>query len=283
MKTYFAVEIIFNQIPDEEIVASLWEFTPLGLLDENEKISLYFQSKVDFDIESISASIKLIQGSAEKLDFKISTKELPYENWNEEWEKSLQVIHVSDRIVIKPTFREYAAKPGQIVLTIDPKMSFGTGEHQTTKLVLASLEKYVREGMNILDVGTGTAVLAIAAVKLGAERAIAIDNDDICFENGLENVRLNFVEDKIEILTGTISDIKEKSFDVITANIQKNVLTEIAEEILKRTKKNGVIILSGLLIKDEVDTRNRYENLGAVLLEKNILDEWICLIFKKNI
>lgn len=283
MKTYFSVEILFNHAPNEEIVASLWEFSPLGLLDENEKISLYFQSKDDFDIELISASIKSIMVGTVKLDFKIATKELPYENWNEEWEKSLQAIHVSDRIVIKPTFREYAAKPDQIVLTIDPKMSFGTGEHQTTKLVLLSLEKYMRKGMNILDVGTGTAVLAIAAVKLGAERATAIDNDDICFENGLENVKLNDVQDKIEILTGTISEIKEKSFDMVTANIQKNVLLEIAEEILKRTKKSGVIILSGLLIKDEEDICKRYENLDAELLEKNIMDEWICLVFKKNI
>lgn len=283
MKTYFAVEISFKNIPDEEIVASLWKFSPLGVLDENEKVLLYFQNQDDFDANLISDSLNSYKDDAVELQFEIRTNELPYENWNEEWEKSLQVIHVTDRIVIKPTFRGYAAAPYQIVLTIDPKMSFGTGEHQTTKLVLKSLEKFVREGMEILDVGTGTAILAIAAVKLGASHATALDNDDICFENGIENVRLNNVEQRVEILTGTIDDIKEKSFDLITANIQKNVLLEIAEEIIQRTKKDGIIILSGLLIKDELGIRSRYEKFGAELLDHNIMDEWLCLIFKKNI
>lgn len=283
MKTYFAVEIFFKNIPDEEIVASLWKFSPLGVLDENEKVSLYFQNQDDFETNLISDSLNSYKDDAVELQFEIRTNELPYENWNEEWEKSLQVIHVTDRIVIKPTFREYAAAPYQIVLTIDPKMSFGTGEHQTTKLVLKSLEIFVHEGMEILDVGTGTAILAIAAVKLGASHATALDNDDICFENGIENVRLNNVEQRVEILTGTIDDIKEKSFDLITANIQKNVLLEIAEEIIQRTKKDGIIILSGLLIKDELDIRSRYEKFGAELLDHNIMDEWLCLIFKKNI
>lgn len=280
MKTYFALEIIFDSIPNEDIVATLWKFAPLGLLDENEKIVLYFQNSSDFNIHEVENFLH--QFSYEK-NFTINAKELPLTNWNEEWERSLEVIHVSDRIVIKPTFRDYEAKPGQIVLIIDPKMSFGTGEHQTTKLVLLALEKFVSQGMKILDVGTGTAVLAIASIKLGAASAIAIDNDDICFENGIENTKLNEVENFVSIRTGILEEILEKDFDLITANIQKNVLMEIADKIIESCNLNGVIILSGLLIKDENDIRSYYEKLGCRFLEKQVMDEWISLIFKKNI
>ena len=100
-------------------------------------------------------------------------------------------------------------------------MSFGTGEHQTTKLMLKLIEKYVKPGMKILDVGSGTAVLSIASVKLGAEKAIAIDNDELCYENGTENCRINKVENYIEIMTGETKDIAEDDFDIILGKHSK--------------------------------------------------------------
>lgn len=281
MKTYFALEINFSSQPDEELIASLWKFSPLGLLDENNQIILYFQNESDFNINEIKSYISNRISQNSIANFQMNVKELPLTNWNEEWEKSLQVIHVSDRIVIKPTFREYEQKGNQIVITIDPKMSFGTGEHQTTKLVLLALEKFIYSGSKVLDVGTGTAVLAIASIKLGAVSSIGIDNDDICLENGIENVKLNEAEDKVSVRTGSIYDIHENDFDLITVNIQKNVLLEIASEITSRCKQDGLIILSGLLIKDENDIRLCYEKLGCNFIEKQIMDEWICLVFRK--
>ncbi|MDZ7624568.1 MAG: 50S ribosomal protein L11 methyltransferase [Ignavibacteriaceae bacterium] len=168
--------------------------------------------------------------------FRIEKEILEDKNWNEIWEKSREVIRVSDRIVIKPTFKEYSAKPDEIVLTIDPKMSFGTGEHQTTKLILRLLEKYVTKGMKVLDVGSGTGILAIASVKLGASKAVAVDFDEICLENCKENSLLNEVSDSVEIITGEIDDVKEKDFDLILANIQKNVLLDIADKIKIETE-----------------------------------------------
>ena len=156
-------------------------------------------------------------------------------------------MHGCQKIIIKPSFKDYIAKEGEIVITIDPKMSFGTGEHQTTKLVLQMLEKYVKPEMKILDVGAGTGILSIAAIKLGAASAVAIDTDEVCYENCKENCELNGVADHIKILTSGINDVRENDFDLILANIQNNVLLEISNEIKKRLIKNKTVILSGLL------------------------------------
>ncbi len=161
-------------------------------------------------------------------------------------------------------------------------MSFGTGEHQTTKLVLNELEKEIKGDEKVLDVGSGTAILSIAAIKLGAKQAVAIDNDEWCYDNAWENAEQNLVVNNIEIKTGEIKDIEEKDFDLIIANIQKNVLLEIVVEIAKRIKPKGKIILSGLLETDEKDIKEKYEQLGFELTNKNQMDEWIVLVFNKR-
>jgi ribosomal protein L11 methyltransferase len=210
-------------------------------------------------------------------NFSVEENLIEDKNWNEEWEKSVRVIEVSDKLVIKPTFKDYQAKPGQIIIIIDPKMSFGTGEHQTTKLVLQFLEKNVKNGIRVLDVGSGTGVLAIAAVKLGAESAIAIDNDEWCYDNGRENCRLNSVDKEVDVKLGEIKDIAGNNFDLITANIQKNILLDIAEEIKNRLKPGGLLILSGLLYNDEEDIVKKYSSLNFEMLEKKSLDEWMAV------
>jgi len=175
-------------------------------------------------------------------------------------------------------FKNYSAKDNEIVLTIDPKMSFGTGEHQTTKLILRLLEKYVQIKMKVLDVGSGTGILAIAAVKLGAEKVVAIDFDEICLENCKENCVLNNVEDSVEILTGEIDEVKKKDFDLVLANIQKNVLLEIAEKIKSKLNQNGVVILSGLLESDKTAIEEKYHLLGFKTEHVAVMDEWIAIV-----
>jgi len=219
---------------------------------------------------------------SEKLvsSFKIEKELLEDKNWNELWEKSREVIRVSERIVIKPSFRKYEANKNEIILTIDPKMSFGTGEHQSTKLVLRLLEKYVKKGMKVLDVGSGTGILAIAAVKLGATQVVAVDFDEICLNNCKENCVINGVENSIEILTGEIDVVKENDFDLILANIQKNILLEIAEKIKAKLKPNGLVILSGLLESDKIAIENKYHSLGFRTEEIEQMDEWIAIVFR---
>lgn len=279
MKYYKEFLITAEPFLPEIISGVLWELNIDGINEEVNCIKVFAQT--DSNVSKAEIESQLHSLKTENIIKKYSVEEnlLPVKNWNEEWEKSIQVIHVSDRIVIKPTFREYEQKENEIVIALDPKMSFGTGEHQTTKIVLTLLQKYVNKNISFLDVGSGTAVLSIAAVKLGASNAIAVDTDEWCFVNGKENSSLNNIADRIDVRQCELKDVTENNFDFIAANIQKNILIEIADEIRKRISANGKIILSGLLITDESEINDKYSSLGFRLVDKLQMDEWIGLVF----
>jgi ribosomal protein L11 methyltransferase len=283
MKNFFVYKIFCNPFDLELLSGILWDFDITGLLENDEYISVFTSgNSKDTEVEFNSALNKLkIKNLIES--FRIEKEVLEDQNWNKLWEKSREVIRVSDRVVIKPTFKKYSAKNGEIVLTIDPKMSFGTGEHQTTKLILKLLEKYITQGMKILDVGSGTGILAIASVKLGASKAVAVDFDEICLDNCRENCILNGVDKSVEVLTGEIDVVKETGFDLILANIQKNVLLEIADKIKSKLKSGGIIILSGLLESDKSEIEIKYHSLGFKSVIIEAMDEWIAVVFEEII
>ena len=280
MKKYKEFLITAEPFNSELLSGVLWESNISGINEEVNCIKV-FTDDLSLTLEELKGRLQNLKN--ENLLFSFTIEENIYENknWNEEWEQSINVIEVSDKIIIKPTFRNYNAKPGQIVLVIDPKMSFGTGEHQTTKLVLVLLEKYTISGAQVLDVGSGSGILAIASIKLGARHAIAIDIDEWCYDNAIENSKLNNVAKSIDVFRGEITDIKESGFDLILANIQKNILLEIAPEIYSRLKPGGIVILSGLLDYDEADIKTEFSVLGLSFLETKILDSWIALVFQK--
>ncbi len=267
-------------IPDV-ISSLLWELDITGINEEINCLKVFAGGDSSIDAKLISEQLNKLSEQKMLFSYNVEENILEEKNWNEEWEKNVNVIEVSDKIVIKPTFRDYTTKEGQIVLTIDPKMSFGTGEHQTTKLVLKMIEKYIRKNIKVLDVGSGTGVLAIAAVKLGADSAVAVDNDEWCFENAAENCRLNNVADKINVIRGEIKDVNEKQFGIVLANIQKNILLNIASDIKDKILKDGIVILSGLLFSDEKEIIAAYKKLGFEFLEMAVMDEWISIVMKK--
>ncbi|MCX7798171.1 MAG: 50S ribosomal protein L11 methyltransferase [Melioribacter sp.] len=275
-------KITVKTIPqNNEIISGLlWQINLNGIEEtENELIILYEESKniSATDIKNIldaATENKLIES------YQMTIQELEDKNWNEEYEKRVNIIEVSEKLVIKPSFKHYLPKEGQVVITIDPKMSFGTGEHQTTKMVLRLLEKYVKKDDFVLDIGSGTGILAIASILLGANKAIGIDIDEWCLVNGIENVKANNLENKVEIRLAEVHQIPERDFDIITANINKNVLIDIAEEIKKKIKKTGILILSGLLDTDEEEIIKKYTSLGFFPFEKSQMDEWISIAFK---
>jgi ribosomal protein L11 methyltransferase len=261
----------------------LWELPIDGITEENDNLVIYAPEKTGIKKSDVEFQLnKLIQQGLIN-SFSVEVSEIENKNWNEEWEKSINVIEVTDKIVIKPTFKEYTTKSNQVIITIDPKMSFGTGEHQTTKLVLKLLEKFHLNEKSVLDVGTGTGILAIASIKLGARNAVAIDNDEWCYENSIENCQLNSVSEKIKVVLSGLNKVEEKNFDLILANIQKNILLDISNEIKNHISPAGFIILSGLLNNDEDDICSRYKSLGFTLFQKEQMDEWIALVFQNGV
>lgn len=280
MKKFYTYKIFSHPFNSELLSGIVWQFDITGLLEDDDHISV-FTSEVSSDTElQFTKALDHLKNDKLIDSYKIEKEVLEDQNWNKLWEKSREVIRVTDRIVIKPTFKEYEARSGEIVLTIDPKMSFGTGEHHTTKLMLRQLENFVKPGMKVLDVGSGTGILSIAAIKLGAAKAIAIDVDEICLENCMENCEVNNAEDTIEVMTGEIEIVQDKGFDLIVANIQKNVLLEIAEKIKHRLKENGTVILSGLLVADQQEIETKYHSLGFKTLQVEQMDEWIVVVLR---
>ena len=280
MKQYKEFKIKTIPFNPDILSGFLWELDISGITEEENDLKIFTDENSLVTKETLTNQLKkLVENNLIK-SFDIDEQNYEYKNWNEEWEKGLNVIEVSDHIVIKPSFKDYKNEKDKTVITIDPKMSFGTGEHQTTKLMIQLMEKYLERGVKVLDVGTGTGILSIAAINLGADYATAIDNDEWCFENIQENCRLNNVSDKIDIKITEIESVEKKEFDLILANIQKNVLQDIAGEIIKRLKKNGLVILSGLLIEDEKDIIEKYNDLS--LNDKKIMGEWLALVFRKQ-
>ncbi|MGK9476249.1 50S ribosomal protein L11 methyltransferase [Melioribacter sp. OK-6-Me] len=280
MKNY--KQVILTAIPRnyELLSGLLWNLPIEGINETETSLIIYYDTSTQISIDDFK---KVLDESVKNNlieSYDLSETELENKNWNEEYEKNVRVIEVTDKIVIKPSFKEYNAREDQIVITIDPKMSFGTGEHETTKLMIEMIEKYISPGIKVLDVGTGTGVLAITAVKLGAESAIGVDNDEWCHLNGNENRALNGVEDKVKIVLGEITDIDEGHFDIVLANINKNILLDIADEIKKKVKKTGLAILSGLLNADENDINNRYKSIGFRPIDKKSMGEWLSIVYR---
>lgn len=280
MKNYKEFIIAAKPFNSDLLSGCLWSLEIAGIqeLDNYLIVNALEENNISKnDIENLLNNLA-IENLLES--FTIEEKSYEDQNWNEEWEKTINVIHVSEKIVIKPTFKEFTPADHQIVIEIVPKMSFGTGEHQTTKLVLLALEKYVTPGIKTIDVGSGTGILAIASVLLGGKSAVAIDNDEWCLINGNENTELNNVREKVEVRNCEIHDVEEKDFDFVLANINKNVLLYINEDLYKKIKPGGKLILSGILDIDEEDIKKSYSLPKLKVIDKLQLDEWIALIFE---
>lgn len=278
-KTYKEFIIIAEPFNAEILSSILWELNIDGINEEVNCLKVFARDE-KVTSQSIENELSLLKENNLLREYSVHENFIVEKNWNEEWEKSREVIHVTDKIVIKPTFKDYDAKPGEIVLTLDPKMSFGTGDHQTTKICLQFIEKYIQPGMKVLDAGSGTAILGIAAAKLGAKKVIAFDIDEWCFENGIENTQLNSVADKVQIRKCELNDIPEKDFDLIIANIQKNILLDLGDGLKLRIKKEGTLILSGLLEMDRKAIKEKYASLEFSEIGFLQMDEWIGLVFK---
>lgn len=281
MKNFTEIIIRTQPFSSELLSGVVQLFTTLMGIEEGEnELVCYFSEFSDEDFEYLKKLLLNLQNEALIERFNVYNKIIEQKNWNEEWEKTIQPIKVSDKIVIKPSFRDYNPTGDDIVITIDPKMSFGTGYHQSTRIMIRLIERNIEPNMKVLDIGTGTGILAIVSAKLGARKIICCDNDEFVQENVRENFDKNNVGDKCSFIVGTIENIQNNDFDLILANIQKNVLLEIALDIRNKIKKNGLVILSGLLVEDELSIIEKYSGLGFHLFDKEIENEWIGLAFR---
>lgn len=253
----------------EDIQALLAFFEPLGFLEEEEYWTVTFGSG-----QWREHGMEITSLLKERFPFlHFSRRVIPQENWNRQWEESIRPVRVSERILIAPSWNVPDAPPGGIVILIDPKMSFGTGYHPTTRLVLRLLEKHVQGGERMLDIGTGTGILAIAARKLGAAYALGVDNDEWSYDNAVENVGRNGATG-IDIIFGSL-EVAQGTFALVVANITKNDIVAMLPEILVRGGPGAVFLFSGILAADRGEIEEEFALRGLRVLERLVEEEWI--------
>lgn len=172
------------------------------------------------------------------------------QNWNRQWEETVRAVRVG-RFLIKPTWADLPPDADEyLLLEIDPKMSFGTGYHESTRLVLRLIPERVKPGDRVLDAGTGTGILAIAAARLGAAHVDAFDFDPWSYTNAIENTYLNEVAERVHVMQGTLDEAPQGPFDLVLANINRNALLDMLPELTRRMAPDGRMVLAGLLKSD---------------------------------
>jgi ribosomal protein L11 methyltransferase len=199
--------------------------------------------------------------------------------WRDGWKEYFKPTRVGTRLVVKPSWESFDAAPEDVVLTLDPAGAFGTGTHETTRLVLAELERYVVAERPVLDVGTGSGILAIACCLLGASRVRALDIDDESVSACCENAERNGVAERIEVSKTPVQTLTDR-YPLVIANIETRILVPLAADLKARVQDGGVLILSGIL-RTEIETA-----LGAyrdfALLAQREMGEWAALVLKRT-
>lgn len=275
------IEIAFeitplNPVINEVLTALCSENGCDSFTDTEVGMSAYIPEK-DFDRASLDEMLKCITFD-EKIDYVINT--IASKNWNEEWEKNyFQPINVEGRCVIHSTFHtDYPETEYEII--IDPKMAFGTGHHATTSQMVSSMLDVDFTNKAVLDMGCGTGVLAMLASMKGASPILAIDIDEWSYDNTLENMRINKI-DNIEVKCGDAALLTEGQFDVVLANINRNILLNDMPAYVARLNAGGQLLMSGFYLEDLDMIKDKATELGLTYISHRVKSNWTCVSFAK--
>ncbi|MBE5743648.1 MAG: 50S ribosomal protein L11 methyltransferase [Clostridiales bacterium] len=300
----------------EELISSkLWEYTSYGVsvCDENDVIELITNRRNTWDYledrvtESIGSGVTLIKAyfDIEDADQKISSliKELfimrdnakdfikfgtletvrrivDGDDWIEIWRKHYKPMKIGD-VIVCPEWIEYNALPTDVVVKIDSNMAFGTGEHETTSMCIEFLSKYIKPDLTVIDVGTGSGILGISAVLLGAKRSVMTDIDVVAVETAKHNAILNKVNNKCLITLDDLLSEQDAVGDIVVANITADILCVLANSIQKHVKFGTKLILSGILKEKAEMVINTYLPLGYKIINSANKGEWVALVLEK--
>jgi ribosomal protein L11 methyltransferase len=200
------------------------------------------------------------------------------EDWATAWKKYFKPLRIGRRMVIKPSWEYYSPLPDDLILELDPGMAFGTGGHPTTRLCLEALEDYMRPGMQVADIGTGSGILSLGAARLGASHVHATDIDLLPRKIATENVARNGLDSVIEVMDLDAFDARARDCDVIVANIVANTIVEIAPTIPGRLKPGGYFVASGIVDNHHDLVSGALRSVGLMPVETRREDIWICLV-----
>jgi ribosomal protein L11 methyltransferase len=278
MKHYSALTCYADRDTLDLLVAIGGEFPITGMLDNDASLVLYFDEG-NFSEQTVE---NLRSWLPDGLDIEFEVGTVEEQNWNAEFEESLEPVQVAEGLTITQSWHPVeVSDPNELVVMIDPKMSFGTGHHESTRLIARLMMRLEFGGKRVLDIGTGTGVLAIIAAKREAARVVAFDNNEWAVANTLENLALNDVTDKVVVLQCEMGELSEVDFDIILANLHRNIIMELLPEIARKISRSdeAVLLTSGVLIVDYDSLVEAAAVHGLRPIAEERENDWIATIF----
>lgn len=269
MAGYTKLSVCITEEQGEILAAFLAEY-PFDSFDYEKGL---FNAYIPTDeLEDCRAEVKSLLEEEGFIDYFF--EEIEVQNWNAVWESNFDEVEVRGEVLIRAPFHKERPDYKGLEIIIQPKMSFGTGHHCTTQLMIESMLDTSSSGKRVLDMGSGTGVLAIVAAKLGAESVLAVEIDDMAEESVRENIVLNGVADKIESICGDATAIEGREFDIVLANINRNILLADMEAYDKTIVAGGRLVLSGFLAEDVAILVEKASSLGYELSRRRTNDIW---------
>jgi len=278
-------DVAANQRPEGQ-----WDIIDEAIAErigDDVKVTGYFPK--DDNLENVIAELK---GELENLknlglDFdlgklEIVTQDFENQDWSECWKEAFEPIRLGRHIVVKPGWAEAELEEGDKVIEIDPGMAFGTGTHETTAMCTALVEKYVQPGQRVIDIGTGSGILAIAAAHMGAGEVLATDLDPVAVRVAEENVEINGFSDKISCRCGDLLEVVDVSGDVVIANIIADVICMLAKPVRERIVENGLFICSGIAVDRRDDVIAALNEANYEILDCPVKGEWAAFAARKR-
>ncbi len=263
-----------------------WEIAHIDLIDEDLLQKDRTKALVHIYIspeESPAEAVAFLREryTAEGIENEIALDPCVEEDWINNWKQYFKPIPVGEKLLIRPTWEEVEDSGGRTVLDLDPGLAFGTGTHETTRLCMELLEKYVQPGMDVLDVGCGSGILSVAALLLGAQKAVGVDIDELAVKTADENAAINHVAERFTGICGNLTDKVTGKYDIVVANIVADVIIMLTKDVEQFMKPDTVYLMSGI-----IDTREQ-DVLAAVEQHFEIIDRkeekgWVALSAKRK-
>ena len=271
---------------DVQILSSLDAGEVLGLLDdpavqggwqEGETVHLYWPSQVwsPDHLAKLSQVLRQLDGTCEPV---INVRTLPNQDWNRVWAESVEPLWIGRYLLIRPSWQTVEERPGQIEIILDPKQAFGTGHHATTRMLLEWLEEDIHGGEAVLDVGTGSGLLAMAALRFGAFYAVGIDNDPVAIECSQEYAEVNRFGAEFVLQCGELSELRKgPSFNLVLANLDRQTLLQLADRLAEYV--HGTLLVSGVLLDQQEEIVAAFAAVGLYPGRRRELDGWVAMEF----
>ena len=265
-----AMEIAHIDLIDEDLVKS----------DRKHSIIHIYLSKEVNPRESVEYITERL--SALNIEYELGEIDISEEEWENNWKQFFKCTEIGKRLCVCPSWEEYNNKDGRVILSIDPGAAFGTGTHATTSMCLEVLEGLVTPDMTVLDIGSGSGILSIASILLGAKDAHGVDIDPVAVKVAKENAALNGVENKVKYILGNLDEEITETYDIVVANIVADAIIALSDSAKKRMKKNGYFLCSGIIDIRADEVENALTDRGYSIVRKITNNNWVAFLCNIN-